>query len=99
MKKIVFVLSAVLILMGTLFIIFGENGIHLKKMRVRDIIGTSIEREYLEQAGVLSNIFVRTVTIENKKIDFLLKRIDSTCLLYTSPSPRDLSTSRMPSSA
>jgi len=49
-------------------------------MRVRDIIGTSIEREYLEQAGVLSNIFVRTVTIENKKIDFLLKRIDSTRL-------------------
>ena len=26
------------------------------------------------------------------------KRVDS-CLLYTSPSPRDLSTSRMPSSA
>ena len=26
-------------------------------------------------------------------------RLDSTCLLYTSPSPRDLSTSRMPSSA
>ena len=26
-------------------------------------------------------------------------RVDCTCLLYTSPSPRDLSTSRMPSSA
>ena len=25
--------------------------------------------------------------------------LDVTCLLYTSPSPRDLSTSRMPSSA
>ena len=25
--------------------------------------------------------------------------LDNTCLLYTSPSPRDLSTSRMPSSA
>ena len=25
--------------------------------------------------------------------------VDATCLLYTSPSPRDLSTSRMPSSA
>ena len=25
--------------------------------------------------------------------------VDDTCLLYTSPSPRDLSTSRMPSSA
>ena len=29
----------------------------------------------------------------------LLKLIENTCLLYTSPSPRDLSTSRMPSSA
>ena len=28
-----------------------------------------------------------------------LKEEHSTCLLYTSPSPRDLSTSRMPSSA
>ena len=28
-----------------------------------------------------------------------LDRMDSYCLLYTSPSPRDLSTSRMPSSA
>ena len=27
------------------------------------------------------------------------KREDNNCLLYTSPSPRDLSTSRMPSSA
>ena len=33
--------------------------------------------------------------------DFITKPIDTadTCLLYTSPSPRDLSTSRMPSSA
>ena len=29
----------------------------------------------------------------------LAKGEDSNCLLYTSPSPRDLSTSRMPSSA
>ena len=29
----------------------------------------------------------------------ILKLLSSTCLLYTSPSPRDLSTSRMPSSA
>ena len=29
----------------------------------------------------------------------LFSAIDSACLLYTSPSPRDLSTSRMPSSA
>ena len=29
----------------------------------------------------------------------LQNKYDITCLLYTSPSPRDLSTSRMPSSA
>ena len=31
--------------------------------------------------------------------DFEIKHGSGTCLLYTSPSPRDLSTSRMPSSA
>ena len=30
---------------------------------------------------------------------WILNAIDKYCLLYTSPSPRDLSTSRMPSSA
>ena len=36
----------------------------------------------------------------NMNIDILLVRDDDIpCLLYTSPSPRDLSTSRMPSSA
>ena len=35
-----------------------------------------------------------------KLLDELTKKINQyTCLLYTSPSPRDLSTSRMPSSA
>ena len=29
----------------------------------------------------------------------MIKVVDAACLLYTSPSPRDLSTSRMPSSA
>eukprot|EP00826_Nyctotherus_ovalis_P057565 TRINITY_DN7879_c0_g1_i9.p1 TRINITY_DN7879_c0_g1~~TRINITY_DN7879_c0_g1_i9.p1 ORF type:complete len:103 (-),score=25.16 TRINITY_DN7879_c0_g1_i9:13-321(-) len=35
----------------------------------------------------------------NDKITFELTTFFCTCLLYTSPSPRDLSTSRMPSSA
>ena len=30
---------------------------------------------------------------------YIVRSLVSTCLLYTSPSPRDLSTSRMPSSA
>ena len=36
------------------------------------------------------------LNVDQKKLDKFLK---SLCLLYTSPSPRDLSTSRMPSSA
>ena len=32
-------------------------------------------------------------------LGFIINSLTMTCLLYTSPSPRDLSTSRMPSSA
>ena len=36
----------------------------------------------------------------NKSVDVIIRtEVIETCLLYTSPSPRDLSTSRMPSSA
>ena len=41
---------------------------------------------------------VSTVYIFNPE-DYENKREAQRCLLYTSPSPRDLSTSRMPSSA
>ena len=37
--------------------------------------------------------------IGNIVLDSLRKKNSIACLLYTSPSPRDLSTSRMPSSA
>ena len=37
--------------------------------------------------------------LEQLALDFNVIAISETCLLYTSPSPRDLSTSRMPSSA
>ena len=35
----------------------------------------------------------------DKALEWLRKKGIASCLLYTSPSPRDLSTSRMPSSA
>ena len=38
-------------------------------------------------------------TVELAVAGFSKKDVSITCLLYTSPSPRDLSTSRMPSSA
>ena len=41
------------------------------------------------------------VAVKNRGISssFTVRKISYGCLLYTSPSPRDLSTSRMPSSA
>ena len=43
---------------------------------------------------------LRKVRKQGKNLDELFKIIKLlVCLLYTSPSPRDLSTSRMPSSA
>ena len=42
---------------------------------------------------------IGTGTIGEPLIGLLAEHKDELCLLYTSPSPRDLSTSRMPSSA
>ena len=39
------------------------------------------------------------VEAANSKLNVAGYDINESCLLYTSPSPRDLSTSRMPSSA
>ena len=39
------------------------------------------------------------VPLEETDFPYLIQNPNVTCLLYTSPSPRDLSTSRMPSSA
>eukprot|EP00831_Metopus_contortus_P006861 TRINITY_DN12626_c0_g1_i2.p1 TRINITY_DN12626_c0_g1~~TRINITY_DN12626_c0_g1_i2.p1 ORF type:complete len:212 (-),score=32.31 TRINITY_DN12626_c0_g1_i2:57-692(-) len=64
-----------------------------------------IEQKLLEQEELL-NFYSRNLLTKNAQRSFLLNFIPSllssiyyTCLLYTSPSPRDLSTSRMPSSA
>ena len=48
-----------------------------------------VKNVYSKQQGLLSNVVMKVVPSD---------RMDG-CLLYTSPSPRDLSTSRMPSSA
>ena len=43
-------------------------------------------------------LMMMKIAIEKSNYDEV-KNLSDTCLLYTSPSPRDLSTSRMPSSA
>ena len=67
-----------------------------------------------QQASTFASEFMRGMTetpklatdntIEQDRVDSnvdeqLKQELSSDCLLYTSPSPRDLSTSRMPSSA
>ena len=54
------------------------------------------------QQQALRNLVDEKIQIqESEKYDQVIgeAEIDRSCLLYTSPSPRDLSTSRMPSSA
>ena len=49
----------------------------------------------LVEAGMVED----NIRIEGMKVSFSLIFEKPTCLLYTSPSPRDGATSRMPSSA
>ena len=79
----------------------------LNKIRLNKVIrefNISLERvvEFLYSKG--HEIEARPTTkISQSQYDLLLAEFksdrSSSCLLYTSPSPRDLSTSRMPSSA
>ena len=62
-------------------------------------INLSDIKEEIEQVN-----WVKSVSLERRwpdQINILIEEEDiiGCCLLYTSPSPRDLSTSRMPSSA
>ena len=65
------------------------------------------EQEYLRSGAEATGVTFNVAFLLEIKSDFgfrdLLTRARSQlcpdCLLYTSPSPRDLSTSRMPSSA
>ena len=45
------------------------------------------------------NIRIKLRAYDNKILDASTEEIVNTCLLYTSPSPRDTERSRMPSSA
>ena len=57
---------------------------------------------FVEKPGVESTNHWRILNNLNKPTKFMMTKNNmwrDSCLLYTSPSPRDLSTSRMPSSA
>ena len=71
--------------------------------RLTAILQKGIELSWLRQNLISANIAnAETPGYKPREIDFegeMKRFLSEGCLLYTSPSPRDLSTSRMPSSA
>ena len=79
-----------------------------KPISVNRILVTSIDhakaiedpaRAKIVQMLYNKNLNAEQITLQLKKEGHKKAVTTTSCLLYTSPSPRDLSTSRMPSSA
>ena len=64
-------------------------------------LGNSLRRILLSSlpGAAIISVKINGVQHEFSTIDGCVEDVTEICLLYTSPSPRDLSTSRMPSSA
>ena len=76
------------------------------KDKDEDSIKKEIEKEIkIQESGSEKELNSEDEDAENKNLKketkdvFMINLEEENCLLYTSPSPRDLSTSRMPSSA
>ena len=74
----------------------------LKENRLSIIIEDIISEGQIDIKSLSKKLKVSTMTIYRDIEEFTKRGVikkEKGCLLYTSPSPRDLSTSRMPSSA
>ena len=77
----------------------NNNGVSVKE--IAPIMKLNLRgktREFFTNVGKTLNMILPTEANTSSSSD-KLTAIWLSCLLYTSPSPRDLSTSRMPSSA
>ena len=93
------------------FVVIGA-GIHglstawhlSEKLKKKNSNGTNNEIVVIEKSGIASGAsgvacgVVRNIYFQPAMRELMMHSV-KVCLLYTSPSPRDLSTSRMPSSA
>ena len=86
---------------GSTVVVFGLGGIGLNVIQGARMVGASriVGVDLNNDREVLGRQFGMTDFVNPKQVkgDLVGHLLD--CLLYTSPSPRDLSTSRMPSSA
>ena len=89
---LLFVVSMIVLflLLGTAFVVVANN---FNRESTRRILSNQVEgKGELQGNELLEEAMFQVIRGPD------LRNVDS-CLLYTSPSPRDLSTSRMPSSA
>ena len=85
--------------------LFKESPVIITTHCEDDPMIKAMEKQFLAQYGekipveMHSEIRSREACLKSSKKAIELATRNNACLLYTSPSPRDLSTSRMPSSA
>ena len=84
-------------------VVNNEQNVHgyynyVKPLNERLIILLQIKKKFVVLASIFNS---QSINFSIVKIRFIPRFVQFShiCLLYTSPSPRDLSTSRMPSSA
>ena len=96
-EDVTFLQSLILALVqgGTEFLPISSSA-HL--ILVSEVMGWADQGLVFDVAVHLGTLFAVLVYFRDDLVQ-LLKDWFKSCLLYTSPSPRDLSTSRMPSSA
>ena len=78
------------------FVLSADAWLHSPSVTFTRTVKNTHDTAPLRFLGSAPNVLLRTVRMY---ISGIPVEISEDCLLYTSPSPRDLSTSRMPSSA
>jgi len=75
-KKLIISLSITLIIFCTLYFLIEENIIQLGDTRIKNLIGKNIESEYFKTTDLMEIGFKRFVNITDKKLDYIIEKID-----------------------
>ena len=84
---------------GGAFLYFNNNQKLVTSNTGVTVTGTVAATSYTGDGSNLTGIDATKIQTGNTKVETSASSISNICLLYTSPSPRDTSSSRMPSSA